>query len=355
MNSPNALRSAEIFLPIENTHDNSSKQCAEIKWCAEIRHRMWSNLSGMADVTKYLGVIADADELAAEIAEPLKISAPIAYETARRTCLPGEPANDCRAYHAIWQYLRLTNIARSVRSDGPLFIAAAARRARAGRLRRVLICGTADYSMLAYLGHAARSNGAETQFDVLDRCPTTLQLNDWYASRAGLTARTIRADVFAFKADESYDLICTHSFLAWLDYDTRPRLMERWRDWLGEGGEVAFSNRIDSAAGAAATRDHAERLEAMTAEFFQRCAEMKLELPADEKSFRELMRQYGLRTLHRKRDMPMDTMRDWLRGAGLQLDLAVPIASVVPNAKDRASAPTKEEGRPRVWFLAHRA
>jgi SAM-dependent methyltransferase len=306
------------------------------------------------DVTSHLGMIADADRLAAEIDEPLAESAPLAYALAKRDCIAHEPANDCRAYHAIWQYLRLTGVARSVRSDGPLFVAAAQRRARLGRLRRVLVCGTADYSMLAYLGHAARRAGAETRFDVLDRCATALQLNEWYANRVGLRARTIRADVLAFEPDEPYDLICTHSFLAWLDYDMRQRLVESWRDWLRAGGEVAFSNRIDPVDGPSEKQGHSSRLQAMSAEFFQRCVEMELDLPTDQESFRELIRQYGSRALLRRRDMPMETMRGWLDSAGLKLDLAAPIASVVPSSRDRASAPVRQEGRPRVWFLAHR-
>ena len=310
--------------------------------------------SAATGVANHLGTIADADLLAAEIDEPLAKSAPMAFALARHNCATRGPANDCRAYHAIWQYLRLTGIARSVRSDGPLFVAAAERLARVGRLRRVLVCGTADYSMLAYLGHAARRVEAETSFDVLDHCATTLQLNDWYGKHANLRVRTICADVLAFEPDEPYDLVCTHSFLAWLDYEKREQLVMKWRDWLKPGGELAFSNRIDLLDGPPRSSDHGRRAETMTGEFFQRCTEMNLELPVDRESFRELIRQFCERSLHRRRDMPMETLQNWLGNAGLDLDLAVLAASVVPNNRDRASSPVQEEGRPRVWFLARR-
>jgi hypothetical protein len=306
------------------------------------------------EVTEYLGVIADADELSAEIAEPLAISAPIAYALAGSTCRPGESAKDCRAYHALWQYLRLSNVTRTVRSDGPLFVAAASRRARAGRLRRVLICGTADYSMLAYLGHSARIAGVATSFDILDRCSTTLYLNDWYAKRVGLTARMICSDALSFQPDESYDLICTHSFLAWLDYHERPQIIKRWHDWLCEDGEVAFSNRIDPTDVTFPTRDRAERLEAITMKLFQGCEVMQVELPADRETLREMMKQFADGSLDRRRDMTMQRICGWLDDAGLVLDLAVPVADTVSSANDRASSPIKDEGRPRVLFLAHR-
>lgn len=309
-----------------------------------------------ADVTDRLGPIPDADRLAAEIAEPLAISAPIAFATAHSTC---DPATDCRAYHAVWQYLRLTGLARSVRNEGPLFVAAALRRARMGRLRRVLICGTADYSMLAYLGHAARQAGseawAETEFDVLDRCGTTLHMNAWYAARSGLRLRPLAASVFDFVPDRSYDLICTHSFLPWLDFDSRPRLFRLWRDWLSADGELCISNRVDGEGGPKATQDRAPRLQGMQAEFFQRCDEMGLALPADREIFLALLEHHGRRALDRRRDMPIGKIRGWLDAAGLALDLAVPVASVVPGYQERASAPIATGGRPSMWFLARRA
>lgn len=302
-----------------------------------------------------LGPVEDADRLLEEIAEPLHVSAPIAYAIAHETCQPGEPGDDCRAYHAIWQYLRLTDTIRSVRSDGPLFVAAAERRARTGRLRRVLICGTADYSMLAYLGHAVRRSGAATEFDVLDRCGTTLRMNQWYAERRGLSVRTIAADVMAFEPDRQYDLICAHSFLAWVPSASRPRLVERWHDWLLPEGEVCFSHRIDARNGPPNTKDHKQRVAAMTAEFFDRCRALGLDLPADCDTFADLIRQYGERPLHRQRDLTMGNTLDWLDSAGLRLDLAIPVAGLVASARDRASMPVATEGRPRMWFLARRA
>jgi len=320
---------------------------------------MFADELSAAQVAERLGPIADADRLAADIAEPLAISAPIAYAVAHSTCRVGEPATDCRAYHAVWQYLRLTGLARSVRNEGPLFVAAAARRARMGRLRRVLVCGTADYSMLAYLGHAARhagaETGAETEFDVLDRCGTTLHMNKWYAARSGLRLRAIAANVFDFVPDRSYDLICAHSFLPWIDYDARPRLIRLWRDWLSVDGELCISNRVDEAAGPKAAHDRAPRLNSMQADFFRRCDDMELVLPADRDSFRALLEQHGGRALDRRRDMPAATIRGWLAAAGLALDLAVPVAGIVPGYQDRASAPLATAGRPSMWFLARRA
>src|SRR5262245_30731357 len=126
---------------------------------------------------------SDGDLLAEAIAEPLRESAPLMFALAHEHCVGGDGARDCRAYHAMWQYLRLAGERRAVRVDGPLYVAAAERLARSGRLRRVLISCTADYSMLAHIAHGARLGGAEPAFDVVDRCRTTLDMNAWYGGR----------------------------------------------------------------------------------------------------------------------------------------------------------------------------
>jgi SAM-dependent methyltransferase len=315
---------------------------------------MLADTEDRALVMERLGSLADADQLAAEVDEPLSSSAPIAYDIAREFCRAGEPANDCRAYHAIWQYLRLTDVIRSVRSDGPLYVATAVRQARQGRLRRVLICGSADYSMLAYLGHAGRQAGVAPQFDLVDRCDTSLHMNRWYAEQRGLSLRTFNANIMEFSPDQPYDFICAHSFLVWMKYDDRPVLIKRWHDWLRPGGELCFSNRIDPPEGWSAEDGYAERIGRMSDRFFARCRELDLELPTDTEVFAQLIQQYGQRTLHRQRGMPLSTLRRWVESAGLTLDLSVPVAAIVAGAKDRASAPVQTEGRPRMWFLARR-
>lgn len=318
---------------------------------------MLGDLADKAQVVGHLGPLADAEQLVADIAEPLSASAPVAYEIARHNCIANleDPPADCRAYHALWQYLRLTEVIRSLRADGPLFVAVAKRRAEAGRLNRILICGTADYSMLAHLGHGARLGGTTPHIDVIDRCRSTLGINAWYARERGLNVRTIATDVTAFAPDQPYDLICTHSFLSWLPPPERPALLKRWHAWLTPGGEVCFSNRIDPETGYQPDGGHARRSKAMTDEFFAKCDERRIALPADRATFEQLFREYTARAPFRKRDMPMSALRRWLSDAALEPALIARVEDVVSGGPDRASAPIETEGRARMWFLARRA
>ncbi|HET6620817.1 MAG TPA: class I SAM-dependent methyltransferase [Dongiaceae bacterium] len=306
-------------------------------------------------MTDLSGPIVDADQLAGDILEPLVESAPIAFETAMSECASADGMTGCQAYHAIWQYLRLTDVIRAVRVDGPLFAAAVKAQAARGPLRRILISGTADYSMLAYLGHAARIAGASPAFDVIDRCATTLSMNEWYGARRGLDVRTVLTDVNAYRPTERYDLICTHSFLYWAAGQQRSDLFRNWHDWLAPEGRLCFSNRIEPSSPLADTVSPSSRVQAMVSEFFRRRAELGIVLPVPDREFESLIRSYARRPARRVRDLTMQRLQAHFDEVGLVAETAVKVADVVPGHRDKISAPVQSEGRPRFWFQARRA
>ena len=60
--------------------------------------------------------------------------------------------------------------------------------ARTGDAPRVLVSGSADYSMPAHALWSYQIQGAPLQLDVVDRCETPLVLSRWYAARYGATS-----------------------------------------------------------------------------------------------------------------------------------------------------------------------
>ena len=75
-----------------------------------------------ASVRALLAPVLASKTLEHQLAEPLLESAPIAFRTAMTGCVPGDRGS-CRAYHAVWQYLRLAGSTRSVKVDGALYVA----------------------------------------------------------------------------------------------------------------------------------------------------------------------------------------------------------------------------------------
>jgi SAM-dependent methyltransferase len=299
-----------------------------------------------------IGRLIDATTLAADIDEPLGESARLCFELAQQYC--SSPETGCRSYHALWQYLRLAGVARGLQTDGPLYVDAAERLARGAQLSRILISGTADYSMLAYLAHGARRGDGEPQFDVLDRCETTLAINRWYADRTGLRLRTMKFDATAFLPDCAYDLICTHSILPWFSAEERPRQFQRWRDWLAPGGRLCFSNRISPQGvphDADALRARQVEIRAMVRATLD---DLGLGLPCGEPEFDALFKHLGNHKPGGYPELPLDVIKGWIADAGLDLEHAVVVAEVLPGREDRVIYSGSHEGRPRIWFQARR-
>lgn len=298
--------------------------------------------------------LIDGDLLATEIGEPLRESAPLMFQAAHAHCTGGDGAKDCRAYHAMWQYLRLAGERRAVRVDGPLYVAAAEHLARTGRLERVLISCTADYSILAHIAHGARRGGAKPVFDVVDRCETALRMNAWYGAQRGLTVNAIRASILEFEPRRHYDLICTHSFLEFLPLADRPMLFRLWRQWLASGGKLCFSNLAAERAVPADREGRSGRIVAMTARAIDRLTAMGMALPCDQPTFEALIREAGLWRAQDAPAMPLPLIRLWIADAGLTVEVAEPVTMLIPSEPDRPMLSARGPERPRIWFQAAR-
>lgn len=179
-----------------------------------------------------------------ELHEPLSESAPLAHQWAQHLCPPVSTEPDgCDWYHSAWQYLRLLGVFESIRSDDD-FLLPALRRLIDGGARRFLVSGAADYALLARIRSAAGAQAGALDVTVMDRCRTPLELNAWYARRAGLRLQTIQADVLDEPLPARYDVICTHSFLCFFTARQREELLRLWHAALLPGGRVVTAQRV---------------------------------------------------------------------------------------------------------------
>ena len=166
------------------------------------------------------------DELDAALAE----SAPLAWRIAPASCFE-DPATgaSCAYYHRVWQYLLLLGATSSMRTDTAFLINTLRAELRSRRAARVLICGAADYGLLAHVLWAAMLESATPDITVLDRCDTSLASNRWYARRQSTTVATVNADILKAEIAGTFDVVCTHSFLGWFSPVERRRLVDVWR------------------------------------------------------------------------------------------------------------------------------
>jgi SAM-dependent methyltransferase len=180
--------------------------------------------------------------------EPLELSAPLAWREAPALCWRDADGSRCDWFHRIWQVLRLLGLNTTPEHHAAFFEQALHTLSDSSE-PRVLISGTADYSMLARLLPAFRARGARPAITVFDRCETALMLNRWYAEREGLAISTARGDAADYAGAPGYDVVCTHSFLGQFDPQRRLQLLDSWRRLLRPGGLLLTINRLRPDAG----------------------------------------------------------------------------------------------------------
>ena len=176
--------------------------------------------------------------------EPLAESAPLAHRIAGELCCrDATTGEDCAWYHGFWQYMRAMNIAKT--SGGHVdFLVGALRSAARAAFARVLVSGSADYSMPAHVIWAYVEEDAALDLDVIDVCETPLALTRWYADRVGAQVTLHRWNILEFEAAQPYDVVMTNSFLGYFDLPSRARLFASWARLLRPGGRLIITNRV---------------------------------------------------------------------------------------------------------------
>lgn len=197
-------------------------------------------------------------------AEPLHLSAPIAWNLAPELCR-ADPATggNCAWNHGFWQILRMMGLAGSAAHRGALYRRVIASTLAQRRPARILISGTADYAMLAQVLLAAHAAGESPSVTVVDVCETPLRLNRWYADYRKVGIETCCHDILHFDAPGRFDVICTDSLLGRFPPALWPALASRWMSLLKSGGRVVTANRLRPAQGPAREGFSAEQAAAL--------------------------------------------------------------------------------------------
>lgn len=174
----------------------------------------------------------------------LERSATFAESIAKHGCTGGHLSDEqCDWYHGAWQYLRLLDMVSAPVWHREFFTDAVETAVEAGD--RILVSGTADYTMLAVVLDALDSDLNEFQIDVLDSCLTPIVLCEWYAARRGVGIKTITQDIREASIDNEYDLIVSDAFLTRFPSTEKPKVLKQWNSLLSSGGQVATTIRIE--------------------------------------------------------------------------------------------------------------
>lgn len=177
----------------------------------------------------------------------LQESAELSLQWSQEYCVPSTSADHgCQWFHGPWQYLRILGLVASPDSHGQFYLDAF-RRALPEQSRdyHCLIAGAGDYSLPHYLLCAAASrNPLDPTLTIADRCPTPLQLCEWYGKKMGVPLRTIILDLRDPVPTGEYDLIATDSLLTRFNEVEARHVASRLSGLLGAQGKLITAVRV---------------------------------------------------------------------------------------------------------------
>jgi hypothetical protein len=194
-----------------------------------------------------------------DLEEPLVQSAPVLAQVAPVLCQGDHiDSADCDWYHSVWQFLRLMDLVSTPAWHHDFYTGALDAAVKDGA-RRILITGTADYSVFAYVLHALREI-PEAVVTVVDLCNTPLFACQWFAKRAGFHGLTLLADdvlSYLSKTSDRYDVIVTDAFLTRFVKSAAAELLDGWAKVLDAEGRVITTIRVHAESESGQTQDEA--------------------------------------------------------------------------------------------------
>jgi SAM-dependent methyltransferase len=181
------------------------------------------------------------DEFALE--EPLIQTAPLANLLSTYLCKGDHiHTESCHWYHQVWQYLRIMDLVSTPTWHSRFYLAELPNRTE--NSSKILISGTADYSILAYVIRSFHDL-PKPSITVLDMCETPLHLCRWYGSQHGIQVNPLHRSIFDLDTYNTFDLITTDAFLTRFPIDDRLRVLRKWFAALVKGGKVVTTVRVE--------------------------------------------------------------------------------------------------------------
>lgn len=180
---------------------------------------------------------------------------------------------DCRDYHAVWAYRRLSRTVSGIEPTASLV----------GRLLRevvppggtILIAGAADAGLLALAANATQ--GLAPTIHVADRCPTPLAVCRRYAETRGLSIVTHELDFNRATPPARYDAVMADCVLQFVPRESHTDVLRRLRETMAPRSVLVLAERLRSIDSPDRDRDRAAAA----------LAEDGVPLPEDRSSFEQ--------------------------------------------------------------------
>ena len=201
--------------------------------------------------------------------ELLTESSHIMYELSKKYCTHDYVDENfgCSWYHSAWQFLRVLNCVSAPQWHYDFYKSAIGNAVKEKDSIKILISGTADYSMLHLIVYTVTEYDKKVQIDIVDKCVTPLEICKWYERiirkdeepisslalpktkrdlfKKNVTIRYENNDIFRLdNRFSNYDIICTDAFLTRFEKAQASRVINLWKHSLCKDGLIITTVRI---------------------------------------------------------------------------------------------------------------
>lgn len=149
----------------------------------------------------------------------------------------------CNWYHSVWQYLRIIDCVSSPSWHFEFYYTEFLR--LINDKTKILICGTADYSLLALINFVANKKKVFPQIYVFDACKTPLLVCEKFAENHRMNLTTIQSNILDFSYNETFDIITTDAFLSRFSYSDKNIIIEKWEKLLSKTGKIITTIKVN--------------------------------------------------------------------------------------------------------------
>lgn len=244
--------------------------------------------------------------------------------TSRVTELFGDPAGlakyqfrlaqdlcaECRDYHALWPYRRLSGMVFGIETSAEIVVPLL--REVTPPNGRILIIGSADAGMMDLTVRA--TNTLTPSIHVADRCSTPLEVCRRHAKTHGFSITTVPMDFRSSAPPGRYDVVFGHCILQFVPQHLRVDFLSRLNQAMTERGALVLVERLR-------TGDEDElRQRDYAAETIDALVGQGIELPEEEAAFRlRLDRIVNVRRTRITNCLAPNDLRSSLAEAGFQI------------------------------------
>lgn len=269
------------------------------EWRVSIRPEDLEFASSLLDdilENKDLLIDPNIKDLELDLEEPMLKSAPLMSMLSEVMCKGSQvSAEDCSWYHRVWQYLRIFDVVSTPTWHYRFYFESLRRLFAMRKNIKILISGTADYSMLAHVLYAFSNTDTKYEITVLDLCQTPLVLCEWYAGQEGKKIKTIREDILKFNIQEHFDLIITDAFLTRFSDDEKLQVLKKWNSLLKKDGIIITTIRIEKSDGPTKTSE--TEISKFTNEVFKSAQNWQPFLPESAEKLSSWAHEYARRMI----------------------------------------------------------